>query len=94
MTHACHHDHDLADYRCALCDSMQELIPDPIHVGILWLKVTHVAGCPFLARVRAARRGTSSEEQLRWVASTAHPAIGPRISRRVAGNADAGHRPP
>jgi len=55
MTHACHHDHDLADYRCALCDSMQELIPDPIHVGILWLKVTHVAGCPFLARVRAAR---------------------------------------
>jgi hypothetical protein len=54
MTHACHHDHDLADYGCDRCDSTQHLTPDRVHDGIYWLKITHVAGCPFLARVRAA----------------------------------------
>ena len=44
----------LDDYGCDQCNADVTLTPDPIHVGILWLKITHVAGCPFLARVRAA----------------------------------------
>jgi hypothetical protein len=55
VSHACDHDTDLDDYACEHCKSTQDLTPDPIHVGILWLKVTHVAGCQFLARVRASR---------------------------------------
>jgi hypothetical protein len=48
------HDIDLDDYACDRCDSTQTPTPDPIHVDIMWIKVCHTAGCPFLARVRAA----------------------------------------
>jgi hypothetical protein len=55
MTHACDHDHDLEDYGCDRCNAEVTSTPDPIHDGIMWLKIGHAAGCPFLARVRAAR---------------------------------------
>jgi hypothetical protein len=55
VSHACDHDIDLDDYGCEQCDADVTLTPDPAHDGIYWLKVMHVAGCPFLARVRAAR---------------------------------------
>ena len=54
MSHACDHDIDLEDYGCERCDSTQDLTPDRGHIGIYWLRITHVAGCPFLARVRSA----------------------------------------
>ena len=54
MSHACDHDLDLEDYRCDQCDADVTLTPDRLHVDIYWLRIRHVAGCPFLARVRAA----------------------------------------
>ena len=45
----------LDDYGCDQCNADVTLTPDPIHVDIMWLKIRHVAGCQFLARVRAAR---------------------------------------
>ena len=54
MTHACHHDIDLDEYGCEQCPSTQTLTPDRVHDDIYWLRVRHAAGCPLMARVRAA----------------------------------------
>jgi hypothetical protein len=55
VSHACDHDIDLEDYACDRCSADVTLTPDPLHDGICWLKVRHVAGCQFIARVRASR---------------------------------------
>ena len=44
----------LDDYGCERCEAEVTLTADPIHVDICWVKVKHVIGCPFLARVRSA----------------------------------------
>jgi len=39
---------------CDRCDAEMTLTLDPIHDGIMWLKILHATGCPVPARVRAA----------------------------------------
>jgi hypothetical protein len=55
MTHDCNPLDLLDDCGCDQCNADVTLTPDPIHVDIYWLRIRHTAGCPFLARVRAAR---------------------------------------
>jgi hypothetical protein len=59
MTHNCNPLPEIEDCPvpggCDRCSAMQELIPSVIHFDIFWLRITHAAGCPFWARVRAAR---------------------------------------
>jgi hypothetical protein len=55
VTHDCDHDLDLEDYRCHQCNAEVTLTPDRVHDDIYWLRVRHVAGCQFIARVRASR---------------------------------------
>ena len=40
---------------CDRCEATQELTADRVHRDIFWLRIRHAAGCPSVARVRAAR---------------------------------------
>ena len=55
MSHDCDPLDLLDDYACDRCNADVTLTADRVHRGIFWLKITHVAGCQFLARVRASR---------------------------------------